>query len=63
MPGRITSILVKEGEQVREGAALIILEAMKMQNEITSPANGKVKTIFVREGETVKKESALVLIE
>jgi len=62
MPGRITSILVKEGEEVKEGTPLLILEAMKMQNEITSPANGRVKTIFVREGESVKKDAVLVSI-
>lgn len=63
MPGRITSLLVREGEVVREGASLLILEAMKMQNEITTPIGGTVKKLFVREGETVKKDSALVLIE
>ena len=63
MPGRITSILVKEKEEVKEGTPLLILEAMKMQNEITSPSKGKIKTIFVREGETVKKGSVLVSIE
>ena len=63
MPGRITSILVKEGESVSEGAALLILEAMKMQNEIAAPTNGKVKAIFVREGDVVKKDSPLVSIE
>jgi len=63
MPGRITSILVREEEEVKEGATLLILEAMKMQNEITSPNNGKVKRIFVREGEAVKKDTVLVSIE
>jgi len=63
MPGRITSILVKEEDEVKEGTPLLILEAMKMQNEISSPTNGKVKSIFVREGETVKKDSLLVLVE
>jgi len=63
MPGRITSVMVKEEEEVKEGAPLLILEAMKMQNEISSPGDGKVKTIFVREGETVKKGSDLILIE
>jgi biotin carboxyl carrier protein len=62
MPGRITSILVKEGEEVREGTPLVILEAMKMQNEITSPTSGRVKAIFVRDGESVKKGAALVSI-
>jgi len=63
MPGRITSILVKAEEEVKEGTPLLILEAMKMQNEITSPNSGKVKRIFVREGETVKKGAPLVSIE
>lgn len=63
MPGRITSILVREGEVVREGASLLILEAMKMQNEITTPIGGTIKKLLVREGETVKKDSSLVLIE
>jgi len=63
MPGRITSILVKEEEEVKEGAPLLILEAMKMQNEIASHTKGKIRTIFVREGETVKKGSVLVSIE
>ena len=63
MPGRVTSILVKEQEQIREGTPLLILEAMKMQNEIVSSADGRVKTIFVHEGETVKKDSVLIAIE
>ena len=63
MPGRITSVLVKEAEVVKEGTPLLILEAMKMQNEITSPSKGKVKTVFVHEGETVRKDSVLVSIE
>jgi biotin carboxyl carrier protein len=63
MPGRITSVLVREGETVSEGNALLILEAMKMQNEITSPISGRVKSILVQEGTTVKKDAKLVLIE
>jgi len=63
MPGRITSVLVKEQEEVKEGMALLILEAMKMQNEITAPNAGKVKHVFVHEGETVKKGAVLVSIE
>lgn len=63
MPGRITSVLVKEGERVREGAPLLILEAMKMQNEITSSIEGKVRAIYVHEGDTVKKDSVLISLE
>jgi len=63
MPGRITSILVNEGEFVERGSALLVLEAMKMQNEITSPISGRVKSIRVREGANVKKGSVLIEIE
>lgn len=62
MPGRITSILVKEGEAVEIGTPLLILEAMKMQNELTSPISGKVKSIHVREGDAVKKDSQLLVV-
>ncbi|HYB67463.1 MAG TPA: biotin/lipoyl-containing protein [Candidatus Acidoferrales bacterium] len=63
MPGRITSVLVKVDELVKEGTPLLILEAMKMQNEIGSPIAGKVKSISVHEGATVKKDSVLITIE
>ena len=63
MPGRITSVLVKKDELVKAGTPLLILEAMKMQNEIGSPIAGKVKSISVREGATVKKDSVLITIE
>jgi biotin carboxyl carrier protein len=62
MPGRITSILVKEGEAVENGTPLLILEAMKMQNELTSPLSGKVQSIYVREGDTIKKDSLLLVL-
>jgi glutaconyl-CoA/methylmalonyl-CoA decarboxylase subunit gamma len=62
MPGRITNILVKEGEAVETGTPLLILEAMKMQNELTSPTNGVVKSIHVREGDAVKKDTLLLVV-
>lgn len=62
MPGRITSILVKEGEAVETGTPLLILEAMKMQNELTSPISGLVKSIQVREGDAVKRDSLLLVV-
>lgn len=63
MPGRVTSLLVKEGDTIGAGAPLLILEAMKMQNEIASPIEGRVKSIRVQEGATVKKDSVLIEIE
>ena len=62
MPGRITSILVKPGEEVSVGSPLVILEAMKMQNEIVSHKSGRVTSIKVREGDTVRKDDLLVQI-
>ena len=63
MPGRVTNILVKDGDSIELGAPLMILEAMKMQNEITSPLPGRVKKIHVKEGETVKKDSIMIVLE
>jgi biotin carboxyl carrier protein len=54
MPGRVTRILVGEGDSVRKGAGLLILEAMKMENEIPAPADGTVDRIFVSAGQTVE---------
>lgn len=62
MPGRVTSILVKEADYVELGSPLLILEAMKMQNEISSPIAGRIRSIGVREGETVKKDALLMEI-
>jgi biotin carboxyl carrier protein len=63
MPGRITSVLVKEDDSVSIGTPLLILEAMKMQNEIVAPVSGKVRSIHVEEGTAVKKDSVLIVIE
>ncbi|WP_048148818.1 pyruvate/oxaloacetate carboxyltransferase [Palaeococcus ferrophilus] len=60
MPGKILRILVKEGEEVKTGQGLLVLEAMKMENEIPSPMDGVVKRVLVREGETVDTGRALV---
>lgn len=54
MPGRVVRVLVKEGESVQKGAGLLILEAMKMENEILSPVAGVVDKIFVSPGDTVE---------
>jgi len=54
MPGRIARVLVEKGASVRRGAGLLVLEAMKMENEIPAPADGIVDEIFVKAGETVE---------
>lgn len=63
MPGKIVDVLVEPGAIVAEGEALIILEAMKMQNEIISPVSGKVTAVPVRQNDLVNKEDILVEIE
>ena len=63
MPGKIISINVKKGQQIKAGDVVIILEAMKMEQEIKSSLEGTVGDIPVAEGETVKKEQALIIVE
>ena len=63
MPGKIVSVAVNEGEEVKAGQVLLILEAMKMQNEIASPASGVVKKIHVKPGQNVEGKDVLVELE
>ena len=62
MPGKIIDVIVHENAEVVRGEALMILEAMKMQNEIQSVANGTVTRISVRPGQNVMKDDILVEI-
>ena len=63
MPGIILSIAVKEGDEVNAGDPILVLEAMKMENEIHATRAGKVKKIHVSEGAEVQSGSALVEFE
>jgi biotin carboxyl carrier protein len=60
IPGTVQKLLVGEGDQVEAGAPLLILEAMKMRNEIRAPEGGIIKKIHVREGEQVPKAHLLL---
>lgn len=60
MPGIVVKLLVAENERVEAGQPLLILEAMKMQNEITAPAAGVIKTLHVREREAVAGGAKLI---
>lgn len=62
MPGKVISLKVSKGQQVQAGDVVLILEAMKMEQEIKAVASGKVSDILVNAGDTVKKEQALILI-
>jgi biotin carboxyl carrier protein len=63
MPGKIIDVLVREGSIVQRGEPLVILEAMKMQNEILSPANGTVVKISAKPNTNVMKDDLLVEIK
>jgi pyruvate carboxylase subunit B len=63
MPGLIIEYKIKEGSQVKAGDVLLILEAMKMQNNITAPVAGVVKKLFGAPGTSVPKDSVLCIIE
>ncbi|WP_194776465.1 acetyl-CoA carboxylase biotin carboxyl carrier protein subunit [Pararhodonellum marinum] len=60
MPGLIFDIKVKVGDQVRQGDAVLILEAMKMENILKSPGDGIVKEIKVKQGQSVEKNQVLI---
>ncbi|MCK5068294.1 MAG: biotin/lipoyl-binding protein [Bacteroidales bacterium] len=63
MPGKIIDILVEEGSEIKEGEPIIILEAMKMQNEITSHVTGVVKSVEVKKNDLVMKDDVLIEIQ
>jgi len=62
MPGVINALRVKEGDQVAEGNVLLILEAMKMENEITAPAAGVVRLVTAQVGRSVSAGETLMVI-
>lgn len=62
MPGLIVDVLVKAGDTVKEGDTVIILESMKMQNELKSPRSGRVQTVNCKAKDTVDKNALLLVI-
>jgi biotin carboxyl carrier protein len=63
MPGKVVKVLVKEGDKVDSGSGVIIIEAMKMENEIQCRNAGIVKTVHVSAGQTVESHAVLIEIE
>jgi biotin carboxyl carrier protein len=63
MPGKVVRILVEEGATVEAGQGVVVVEAMKMQNELKSPKNGTVQKITTKEGATVNAGDVLAIIE
>jgi biotin carboxyl carrier protein len=60
MPGTINDIKVKNGDAVKKGQVLLILEAMKMENDIVAPADGTVAAVLVNKGDSVNADQTLV---
>lgn len=63
MPGKVVRVLVAEGDAVAKGDGVIVVEAMKMQNEMKSPKDGAVTSIKVAEGDTVEAGALLLTVE
>ncbi len=63
MPGLVVRLEVEPGQMVAAGGGVLVLEAMKMENELRSPAGGRVKAVLVRPGQAVEKGQALVEFE
>ncbi len=62
MPGKVTALMVEEGQEVRAGQRLVVVEAMKMENELQAPRDGRVTSVRVRPGEAVEAGALLVTV-
>ena len=62
MPGTILKVNVNVGDSVNEGDAVVVLEAMKMENDIPAPCSGKVVAVNCKQGDTVETGAVLVVI-
>ncbi len=60
MPGLVLNVLVAEGDDVKKGDSLLVLEAMKMENMIKSPTDGIIKKIAIKQGDKVEKNEVLI---
>lgn len=63
MPGKVVRVLVKPGDEVQPRQGLVVVEAMKMENELRAAGAGRVRDVFVTEGQSVEAGTALVVVE
>ncbi len=63
IPGTVKEVFAKEGQKVKAGESILILEAMKMRNQIAMPFDGKIKKIHVKEGDRIPKSHLMVEVE
>jgi biotin carboxyl carrier protein len=62
MPGKVVRVLVKAGDAVEAGQGLVVIEAMKMQNEVRSPKRGTIERLLVSEGQTINAGEVLAIV-
>ena len=63
MPGKVVKLLVAVGDEVKSGQGVVVVEAMKMENELKAPRDGKIKAVTVKEGQTVEAGQSLVTLD
>ncbi len=63
MPGMVLQVMVESGQTIKKGDAIVVLEAMKMENILKSPADGIVKTVKVIKGDKVEKNQVMVFLD
>jgi biotin carboxyl carrier protein len=63
MPGKVIAVLVSEGDKVERGQGLVIVEAMKMENEVRCPINGEVREVRVKPGDALEAGAVLAVVE
>jgi pyruvate carboxylase subunit B len=63
MPGKVVKVLVAVGDEVKAGQGVVVVEAMKMENELKAPKDGKVKAISVKEGQPVEAGQTLATLD
>ena len=62
MPGTLLDVKVQNGQSVKKGQVLVVLEAMKMENEIQAPCDGKISSLNVRKGDSVETQAVICTI-
>jgi biotin carboxyl carrier protein len=63
MPGKVIKLLCAEGDEIEEGEGLVVIEAMKMENELRAPKSGVIKQVSIKEGEAVESGTLLLVLE